>query len=146
VGNCRGNLVFTDLMIKPEDNILKVVLRQDYKLYNCFIGKLNERNLFFEWNYYRITSYGKTWLCKIKNKKETICWLSIWDNGFNVDFHFTEKTISGINWLEINEEIKNMAKEVRPVRKIFFPISLLIKNREIFNDVIKILDYKISLK
>ena len=60
-------------------------------------------------------------------------------------FYFTEKTIEGIYELEINNEIKNSAKAMKPVGKLR-PVILLIENTKLLNDGIKILEYKMELK
>ena len=39
--------------------------------------------------------------------KENLCWLSVWNTGFKLMFLFMEKTISIIQELEIDGEIKN---------------------------------------
>jgi hypothetical protein len=54
----------------PENDVLENVLGKQYKHYQNFVEKLNEYKLIIEWNYYKD---GKSWLCKIINKKKTIC-------------------------------------------------------------------------
>ena len=41
-----------------------------------------------EWRNY---NEGKSWLLKITNKKKTVCWMSIIQNGFRMTFYFTDK-------------------------------------------------------
>ena len=134
--------VLKDPMLKPESHVLEEALGKNYQLYKDFIDKINLKNLITEWNYY---NDQKTWLCKILYKKKNMCWLSAWNTGFKLTFFFTEKTISGVYELEINNEIKKSAEEVKPVGKLI-PIIILIKNKKIMNDGIKLLEYKISLK
>jgi hypothetical protein len=133
--------ILTDPMVKPESEVLENALGKNYLLYNEFVEKISAKNLFLEWNYYRD---GKSWLCKILNKKKNLCWLSVWNTGFKLTFYFTEKTINGVYGLEINEEIKNIAKENKPIGKLI-PILLLIKNKKVMSDAIKLLEYKMTL-
>ena len=61
------NQIFTDPMVKPNNKILEKTLGKNYKLYEEFETKINELKLTLDWNYY---NDGKSWLCKILNKKE----------------------------------------------------------------------------
>ncbi|MDR0515524.1 MAG: DUF3788 domain-containing protein [Fibromonadaceae bacterium] len=94
----------------------------------------NAQNFILEWNYY---NDGKSWLGKILNKKKNLCWLSAWNTGFKLTFFFTEKTINGIQELEIDDEIKDMAKNNKPTGKLF-PVIILISNKKRMNGCLKI--------
>jgi hypothetical protein len=136
------NSILNDPNIYPEENILEKILEKKYKYYKTFTEKINKENLIIEWNYYKD---GKSWLCKIVNKKKTICWLSLWDTGIKLSFYFTEKTISGINDLKIDKEIKEMAKETKLIGKLL-PITFTIDRNEKINDAMEIVEYKMKLK
>jgi hypothetical protein len=49
--------------------------------FRWLLNKSNENKLIIEWDYYKD---GKSWLCKIINKKKTICWLSIKNTGIKM--------------------------------------------------------------
>jgi hypothetical protein len=134
--------ILTDPMIKPEGIFLEEKKKKNHKLYMDFLDKINGINLFPEWNYY---NDGKSWLCKLLNKKKNMCWLSVWNTGFKLTFYFAEKALGGIFELDIDNEIKNAAKKMKPVGKSH-PVILLIKNKKIMNDGLKILEYKINQK
>ena len=136
------NQVLTDPLISPDDEVLKKTLGKNYKIFRDFTKRVNEQNLVLDWNYY---NDGKSWLCKVLNKKKNLCWLSVWNTGFKLTFYFTEETIKGVYELDINDEIKKAAKEMKPVGK-FRPVIILIKDTEVLNDGIKILEYKMKLK
>ena len=136
------NQILTDPKIKPENDVLENALGKNYKRYTEFASKINEQNLTLEWNYY---NDEKSWLGKILNKKKNLCWLSVWNTGFKLTFYFTEKAMQGIQALEIDDEIKNMAKKSKPIGKLF-PIILLIKNKKMMRDGLKVLEYKMQLK
>ena len=136
------NQILTDPMVKPDKKVLEKTLEKNYKLYQEFEMKINEIKLIFEWNYY---NDGKSWLCKILNKKKNIAWLSIWNTGFKLTFYFTEKTIDGIYELDIENEIKENAKKMKPVGKLR-PVIFLVKNKKLMNNGIKLLEYKMNLK
>jgi hypothetical protein len=136
------NKILTDPMAKPESDVLENALGKNYSRYKEFVGKINSRNLIVEWNYY---NDEKSWLGKILNKKKNLCWLSVWDIGFKLTFYFMEKTLKGIHELEIDDKIKNMTVNIKPIGKLF-PIIILIESKKIMNDGIKLLDYKMQLK
>jgi hypothetical protein len=136
------NKILNDPNIYPEENILEMALDKKYKYYKILMEKINGENLIIEWNYYKD---GQSWLCKVLNKKKTVCWLSIWDTGINLSFYFTEKTINGIIDLKINDEIKGLVKETKTVGKLL-PIIFMLDKNETINDAIKIIEYKMKLK
>jgi hypothetical protein len=136
------NQILTDPTVKPEKNVLEAALGKNYKLYAEFEEKLKKLNLIPEWNYY---NDGKSWLSKILNKKKNTGWLSVWNTGFKLTIYFTEKTVEGVFQLDIDNEIKDVAKNMKPVGK-FRPVVILLKNKKLINDGIKLLEYKMSVK
>jgi len=141
-GTFMEKLILIDPMVEPENSILETALGKNYKLYTEFVDKVNQLNLIPEWNYY---NDGKSWLCKILNKKKNMAWLSVWNTGFKLAFYFTGKTINGVYELDINNEIKNTAKEMKPIGKLC-PVVFFVKNKRTINDGLKLLEYKIKLK
>ncbi|MDR0473295.1 MAG: DUF3788 domain-containing protein, partial [Treponema sp.] len=135
------NKTLTDPMEKPESKVLETALGKKYSLYTDFVNKLSELNLILEWNYYKDE---KSWLCKILNKKKNIAWLSVWNTGFKLTFYFNENTIEGMYELDIDNEIKDNARNMKPVGK-FRPVMILIKNKKLVNNGIKLLEYKMSI-
>jgi len=136
------NKILTDPMVKPEDDVLEKALGKNYRLYCEFTDKIKTKNLIPEWHYY---NDGKSWLGKILYKKKNLCWLSVWNTGFKLTFYFTEKTLTGVYTLEIDDEIRKTAKETKFIGKLS-PIMLLIKNKKVMSDAIKLLEYKMTLK
>ena len=134
--------ILMDPMVKPKDNVLENALGENYKLFIEFSEEIKEKDFIMQWNYYKD---GKSWLCKVLNKKKNLCWLSVWNTGFKLTFYFVEKTIEGIYNLDINDEIKKNTKEAKPVGKLI-PIIIEIKNKTKMKNGIKILKYKNKLK
>ena len=129
-------------MVEPKDDVLKNALGEKYKLFTEFSDETKKLNFVFEWNYYKD---GKSWLCKILNKKKNLCWLSVWDTGFKLTFYFTEKNIEGVYNLDINNDIKKTATETKPVGKLR-PVTMEVKNKAKMKDGLKLLEYKSMLK
>ena len=140
--NITESQILTDPAVNPENNILEEALGKKYKLFTEFVNKIGERDFVPEWHYYNDT---KSWLCKILRKKKNHCWLSVWNTGFKLTFYFTEKTIDGVCELAIDEKIKQAIPETKHVGKLR-PVILLIENKNIMNDGLKILEYKFELK
>lgn len=134
--------ILTDPLVKPENDVLKNVLGRDFDLYEEFARKTSGLGLTPEWNYYRD---GKSWLCKILNKKKNMCWVSVWNTGFKLTFYFTEKTIDALRDLEISDSIKKAALETKPAGKLI-PVILLVETKKVMSDGIKLLEYKMTLK
>ena len=136
------NKALTDPREEPNDFILEEILGKKFKVYQEFAAKLDEQNLVLEWNYYRDT---KSWLCKVLHKKKNMCWLSIWNTGFYLTFYFPEKFFDAVFKLDIDDEIKKLAAEMKPAGKSH-PVKILIKNKKRMNDGITIIEYKMGCK
>jgi len=136
------NKILTDPLVKPEDCVLEAALGKNYKLYTEFTGMIIDKNINPEWHYY---NDGKSWLCKLPFKKKNLGWLSIWDTGFKLTFFFPDKAMEGIYQLDIDDEIKNNARNMKPVGKSH-PIVILVKNKKLIKNGLKILEYKMNFK
>ena len=134
--------LFRDPLIKPADKVLETELGKNYALYLEYAKKTKELNLVLEWNYY---NDGKQWLCKTLHKKKNLCWLSVWNTGFKLTFYFPERAIDGVYQLDISEEIKKIAEEMKPVGKSH-PILIPMKNKKWIGEALKLLKYKMDFK
>lgn len=133
--------ILVDENIYPDNEVIKKALGKDqFNFYSKFIEKVENLNLITQWRYYKDS---KSWLGKVLSKKKNLGWLSIWNTGFKVTVFFTERTVSGLYDLPIDNGIKIAIKEVNPVGKLL-PIVVAIDSDEILNDIIQILEYKIK--
>jgi hypothetical protein len=130
--------ILTDQTVKPEDNVFEGALGKYYPLFTEFVQKINESNLALEWNYYKDTN---SWLGKVLHKKKNLGWLSVWNTGFKLTFYFPERAIDGVYQLDIDEKIKNNARENKPVGKSH-PVIMFIKNKKSIKNGLKLLEYK----
>ena len=129
--------------IYPTNEVLKNVLCDSYVVFEELTDKItNDFGLVLEWNYYKD---GKSWLCKVCNKKKTIFWLSAWDKFFKTTFFFTEKHLEGFSMLNIPESIKTDLCTSKPMGKLL-PLPLSIDSKKQLEDVLKIIAFKKSLK
>jgi len=128
--------------LQPTKEVLKTALGGSYPLFDELMGILATVNVVPEWNYYRD---GKAWLCKAIYRKKTVFWLSVWDEYYKVAFYFTAKNCNGISDLDIDENIKEDFNERKSVGK-FIPLVIIVTEKEQIEDVIKVINYKKSLK
>jgi hypothetical protein len=106
------------------------------------IQQLSIAGIDFEWKYYRD---GKAWLGKATFKNKTMVWISVWDKFIKTSFYFTEKTRPTLSTLDINQDIKSEFATKEPVGKLI-PLVLEIKNKEILQDFIILLNHKKNLR
>ena len=130
--------------IFPSKEVLEIALGDSYLAFEELIQKVTDTQYGLEpvWNYY---NDGKAWLCKVCFKKKTIFWLSVWDKYFKTGFYFTEKTGLGIKELEIDNEIKESFNRNKPIGKLI-PLTITISLKEQISDVLKVIEFKKSLK
>lgn len=130
--------------ILPTTEVLKNVLGESFSALVELTDTITqpEIGLVMQWNYYKD---GKAWLCKVVYKKKTVFWLSVWDQFFKVGFYFTEKNCPGVMDLDINEKIKEAFGKNKKTGKLM-PLAISVTQNEQICDVIRIIEYKKSLK
>ncbi|KPJ96417.1 MAG: hypothetical protein AMJ53_00770 [Gammaproteobacteria bacterium SG8_11] len=133
-----------DQQIFPSKEVLENELGRSYLAFEELTKRLSDvkYGLTIEWRFYKD---GKAWLCKVCHKKKTIFWLSVWDKYFKTTFYFTEKSGKGINELNIEEELKESFSRSKAIGRLI-PLTININEKEQVKDVIKLVDYKKSLK
>ena len=130
--------------VNPTDEVISGVLGNSYDPYKQLMSAITgEKYLLVpEWHYY---NDGKSWLCKVTFKKKTVFWLSVWDGFFKTGFYFTMKNSPGIDGLDIDMSIKDNFFSNKAIGKLV-PLSINITTTGQINDVLKIVEYKKSLK
>ncbi|HSV99139.1 MAG TPA: DUF3788 family protein [Sedimentisphaerales bacterium] len=80
----------TDQDEYPDDEVLIRHLGGVKRAWDSFFAFLKENHPSFvtEWRYY---NDGKSWLCKVTQKKKTVCWVSVWDRLFKTTFYFPDR-------------------------------------------------------
>ena len=128
----------------PSKEVLNSVLGHVYEVWAELEMQVTqgELALTLDWNYYKD---GKSWLCKVCQKKKTVFWLSVWEGCIKATFFFTEKHLEGIAELDIEEQIKEDFCRTKPVGKLL-PMIISIDRQEQLADLLKIVQFKKSLK
>ena len=136
-------MLLKDPTISPTKDVLENALGRSFKAYEDLMDTIAGKNygLLPDWNYY---NDGKAWLCKVQHKKKTVFWLSVWDKYFKLSFYFTVKTSKSINALAIDSSIKNSFKANKPAGRLL-PLVINVSKKGQLKDVLKIIEYKISL-
>ena len=128
----------------PSVEVLNEVLGTSYAVFEEMMKIITgpAYGLVAQWNYYRD---GKSWLCKVVYKKKTVFWLSVWDGYFRTGFYFTEKNATDIVGLDISESLKDRFTQNKSVGKLI-PLGIQMSCKEQITDLLKIIEYKKSLK
>jgi hypothetical protein len=137
-------ILLNDRQVFPDDEVLKTVLGKSFGAYTGLMKTVMaaEFGLLPEWNYY---NDGKAWLCKAVFKKKTVFWVSVWEGYFKTAFYFTEKNCDGIDRLEIDPEIKQSFRSANHIGKLI-PLVLSVRSSDQLPDLLRIIEYKKSLK
>lgn len=140
-------IMLTNPDIYPSEAIIVDSLKTSANAYLQFRKTISETpfNLIETWRYYKD---GKAWLCKISQKKKTICWLSVWDGHFKLGFYFAVSQSNEISDSDINFSHKELLLQVKPIGKLL-PLTLEISNfnnQEDLENLLKIISLKIKLK
>ena len=130
--------------VYPNKEVLEKALGESYLAFNELMETISNEKyaLVPDWRYYKD---GKSWLCKVSNKKKTVCWISVWNKFFKAGFYFTEKTRLGINELNIENKIKEEFSQSKNIGKLI-PLVINVFRKEQIDDVLKIIEYKKKLK
>ncbi len=128
----------------PDDDVLAHHLRRAKPAWDALGGMMKDDypSLTAEWRYY---NDGKSWLCKVTQKKKTFCWISIWENHFKATFFFTDKADDAIMRSGAGEDVKAQWRENKMIGKIC-PITLVIKKKADVKTIKSLIDIKAQIK
>lgn len=133
-----------DENVFPTKEILDNVLNDSYPSFESLMETVTdtEYGLTYQWNFYKD---GKSWLCKVSNKKKTVFWASVWDGYFKISFFFTEKHLEKISTLNINEKIKEDFFKEKPIGRLL-PMIFNIYQKNQLSDLLTVIEFKKNLK
>ena len=128
----------------PDDQVLAKHLGKTKSAWDALTAgvaaKFPEASL--EWRYY---NDGSAWLCKLTRKKQTVCWISVWDKAFRITFYFTAKSDKDIDNLEISPDAKDSYRTTEPTGKLK-PFTIEVRTQKALKDVFVLAEYKSGLK
>jgi len=128
----------------PDDAVLAKHLGKAKSAWNAFAAAISAQfgGASLEWRYYHD---GKAWLCKLARKKNTICWISIWDRSFKTTFYFTEKSDRDIETLPIPSDLKQSYRACASIGKLK-SLTIDVRSKKTLEDVLTVAKYKDGLK
>jgi len=138
------DMLLRDPLVPPTDDVIAQVLGKSAAAFSEMMKSITAPPCALEpsWKFY---NDGKAWLCKVSFKKKTVFWMSIWPGFFKVSFYFTEKNYRGILALDLPAGLKEELKRNAPLGK-FIPLVFSMKTKGQIKDLIKVIEYKKSLK
>mgnify|MGYP003790276697 FL=1 len=137
-------MLFRDPLMPPAGEALSDALPNHLLiLYHELQSRLTGKFMLeLHWRYYQD---GKAWLCKIADKKKTVCWLSLWQDHIKVSFYFTERSLPALISLDIPDEIKEKTMKADKAGKLI-PCTLSLNNMEQLQDLERIITCKRAIK
>jgi len=128
----------------PSDDVLARYLGKAKPVWDAFTARLaaDFPDVSLGWRYYRD---GKSWLCKLVRKKQTVCWISIWDRLFKTTFYFTGKNDHDIERLPIAQELKDACRAQASIGKLK-PITIEVRSKKVLGDVFTLIGYRSGSK
>lgn len=128
----------------PADDVLARYLGSCFSSWAAFMKLLGESfpQAKLEWRYYKD---GKSWLCKVAHKKNTLCWVSVWDRFFKTGFYFTAKAEELIQNSALDPALKHSFLHPSEKAKLR-PITIYVRRKADLAAVRELLDIKLKMK
>jgi hypothetical protein len=120
----KEEYILTNPSEEPSDELLRIILGEKsgwlQQVYQDAMA--TGSGVTIVWKYYHDV---RQWLCRLMNKKETICWIGILENTFRVTFYFSSRFESLIESSDLPAEVKEAWRQTG--EKKFRPISVLME-------------------
>ena len=128
----------------PADDVLARCLGTCFSSWTAFMKLLGEHfpTAKPEWRYYKD---GKSWLCKLAHKKNTLCWVSVWERYFKTGFYFTAKAEDLIRNSALDPALKHSFLHPSEKTKLR-PITIYVRRKADLKAVRELLEIKVKLK
>lgn len=90
----------------PDTTVLSRMLGPAKAVWDTFMEMLQENDpqIAAEWRYY---NDGKSWLCKVVQRKTTICWVAVWDKYFSVAAYLNTKAEPLVRASSLHRAVKD---------------------------------------
>jgi len=124
---------------RPVDALIKSILGRRFSAWNGFLGIVSAPpSLCAEWRYYRD---GKSWLYKVTQGKQTICWASARDGMFTVTFSVASKHAREVESAGVDSDLVRAWRSGKPGAKIR-PNTVAVRRQAQLADVRRLVDMK----
>jgi lipopolysaccharide biosynthesis glycosyltransferase len=134
-----------DENIYPDDQVLEKILGTSFEAYLKLLELFDDNELEYMWRYYKD---GKAWLCKVQKKRRTIVWMSAWKGYMQATVYIPGKYIEDVYNLDISEGMKAKIRQTKNIGKSkpSKPCIFEVRNKEVFDDFNKVMQFKIKNK
>ena len=113
-----------------------------YGVYREFVNELESRKILVVWRYYKD---GRAWLGKAVKGSRTVCWISLWEGYFLINFTIAHRLRDVLDRLKIDEDIRERAMQQKPIGKLL-PILVELFDRQQLADLRSLVDFKLSIR
>ncbi|HPR17732.1 MAG TPA: DUF3788 family protein [Candidatus Cloacimonadota bacterium] len=138
------DMLLRDPSENPTDEVLEKALSESFPTFQQFreIIISEPYNFIFEWRYY---NDGKAWLGKIVRKKQTVCWLSVWEGFFKLTFYFHQKFEAELIKLPAAKSALESYLNYQGKSKTR-PLTFVVSNLSQLSEIGQIVDFKLKSK
>lgn len=128
----------------PSDSVLARWLGRSKPAWDAFMAllKTDYPHMSVDWRYY---NDGRTWLCKVTQKTDTIFWMSAWDKFFKISFYFTAKAEAAISASTLPPGLKHSFLHPKG-RCSLRPVTTEVRKKADLKPIRELIEIKLKLK
>ena len=149
MNNTTDKQLLRDVSVPPTNDVLAVALGCAYAAYEKFIDLLGGFDIIAEWRYY---NDGKAWLGKGlykwksargTDKEKTVCWFSVFEGFFKVNFFIGESRWAELQGLPLSDKAKSIIANSKRMGKLkFFPLVFDVSSNDLLADFSKLIEFQ----
>lgn len=136
--------VLTDPNVYPDDDVIYSHLGKTRTLWDNLFNHIqsNYSTVNKEWRYY---NDGKSWLLKVTQKASTVCWISIFQDGFRMTCYLPLRAESSIHSSDLPADLKEQFSSGPSYGKIR-GITIVFKDESDVQAAEKLFKFKMGFK
>jgi len=136
--------LLNDPDVFPSDSVLSRPLGRSKPAWDAFMTLLKKDypQMSVDWRYY---TDGRTWLCKVTRKADTVFWMSAWDKFFKISFYFTAEAEAAISASTMDPGLKYSFLHPKG-RCSLRPVTIEVRNKSDLQPIGELIGIKLKLK
>jgi hypothetical protein len=124
---------------RPDDALIESILGRRFGAWKGFVRIIEALpSLCAEWRYY---SDGKSWLYKVTEGKQTICWVSARSGTFTATFYVASQHAREVQGSGVDSDLVSAWRSGKPGAKTR-PITVEVRRQAQLADVRRLVDLK----
>lgn len=137
----KDTFILNDPFDEPTEQRLKEFLHDRYEWLQIIrrYALSRDQGVMEIWKYYNDV---KQWLFRLKNKKDTLCWIGFLPDTFRVTCYFSSKYENAIENSDLPVHLREAYQVTRD--QTFRPISIRMEHHEEVAIVCKLIDMKLN--